>query len=224
MATAEKNIKKTSLKIITASVLFLVCLFVFSLLMMVVVMNETDRFDQAVFSYLEQHMSPALANTMQAITFFGDTMFLLPAYCLMAGFLILKKKHRWATDITIVALSGELMKHFLKTSFARARPDQPVFDTLQSFSFPSGHALSSFILAASIIYLLWKGNIQDKWRWTFTILLLLYSFLVGFSRVFLRYHYASDVIAGFAFGYIWVMICLLLLGRFHNSGNSRITE
>jgi undecaprenyl-diphosphatase len=50
-------------------------------------------------------------------------------------------------------------------------------------------------------------------RWTLIVLLLLLIFAIGFSRVYLRVHYASDVIAGFAAGFIWIVLSLYVVRR-----------
>jgi len=43
------------------------------------------------------------------------------------------------------------------------------------------------------------------------VLLIIFVFLVGFSRVYLRLHYASDVIAGFCLGLMWLILAEVFL-------------
>jgi undecaprenyl-diphosphatase len=217
MSEKSKTINQAPPKFLLASVLFLLAVIIFSLLTKIVVLDKKYVFDHAAFEFFQSFTTPALAKTMEVITFFGSTGFLLPAYILLVLFLLWRKKQQWAMDIIIVGLSGELMKHLLKNSFARPRPDSPLVETLQSFSFPSGHALSSFIFCSSIIYLLWNGSYKPRWRWTLSILLILFSLLIGLSRIILRYHYASDVIAGFCMGYAWVFFCLWSLDRYRKT-------
>jgi hypothetical protein len=45
------------------------------------------------------------------------------------------------------------------------------------------------------------------------LLLIVLIILIGYSRVYLRVHYASDVIAGFIIGFLWLMISLFVLDR-----------
>ncbi|HEY1022175.1 MAG TPA: phosphatase PAP2 family protein, partial [Flavisolibacter sp.] len=45
---------------------------------------------------------------------------------------------------------------------------------------------------------------------SFLVILML---LIGFSRVYLRVHYATDVIAGFAVGFMWLAFAIWLLNR-----------
>jgi membrane-associated phospholipid phosphatase len=215
MDETEKSMKQLPVKFLLASVLFIAAVIIFSILGKVVVIEKNHAFDDRVFYFLRSHTSRSLVHVMDTITFFGSTTFLLPAYIGLVSWLLFRKKNRWAIDISIVGLSGELMKQILKNSFQRKRPDLPLLESLQSYSFPSGHALSSFILCSSIIYLLWHGSYKPFWRWTLSILLILFSLFIGLSRIVLRYHYASDVIAGFCMGFAWVMLCLWLLNWYN---------
>jgi len=98
----------------------------------------------------------------------------------------------------------------LKQFFHRHRPDLPLVKTLTNFSFPSGHALCSFIFCSVLIYLVDKGNLSLRWKWIFSVLLILLSIIIGISRIVLRYHYATDVLAGFCVGFAWVIFSLWL--------------
>ena len=219
MENTERSVRQLPVKFLLASVLFITAILIFSLLAKFIVIDQNHVFDEKVFFFLKDHTTPEVAEWMKAITFFGSTTFLFPAYVVLVTWLLFRGKKRWAFDISVVALSGELMKQTLKHSFQRARPDLPLIESLQSYSFPSGHALSSFILCASIIYLLWNGTYPNFWRWTLSVLLLLFSFLIGFSRIILRFHYASDVIAGFCMGFAWVILSLWLLDKYYERRN-----
>jgi undecaprenyl-diphosphatase len=102
---------------------------------------------------------------------------------------------------------------FLKQFFNRPRPLTPLLKPVNGLSFPSGHALMSVTFYGLLIVLVWE-NIADRfWKWTFTILLLMLIILIGFSRVYLRLHYFSDVIAGFSAGIIWLTLCIWTISR-----------
>ena len=49
-------------------------------------------------------------------------------------------------------------------------------------------------------------------KYLVTVLLVLLIGIIGYSRVYLRVHYASDVIAGFLIGFLWLIISLSVLG------------
>jgi len=66
-------------------------------------------------------------------------------------------------------------------------------------------------------------NVKNLYlRWTLIAVLLILIFLIGFSRVYLRVHYASDVIAGFAAGFIWIVLSLFITGRIEQFSKRKI--
>jgi len=102
----------------------------------------------------------------------------------------------------------------LKELFHRQRPDLPLIKSIAStYSFPSGHALSSFIFCSIVIDLIWESASGRVWKWLFSILLLLFSFTIGISRIVLKMHYATDVIAGFCLGIAWVIISFRVIKK-----------
>ena len=63
-----------------------------------------------------------------------------------------------------------------------------------------------------IAYWLTQGDPPGRrWVWLPAALLIL---LIGFSRIYLGVHYASDVLAGFCIGVPWLWACLALPAAF----------
>jgi undecaprenyl-diphosphatase len=101
----------------------------------------------------------------------------------------------------------------LKSSIQRTRPDNPLLQAVNGYSFPSGHALMSVIFYGLLIYIAWH---EIKIRWlsrSISILLALLILFISFSRIYLRVHYASDVIAGLSVGFIWLVASLWLINQ-----------
>ena len=48
------------------------------------------------------------------------------------------------------------------------------------------------------------------------LFLALIIFFIGFSRIYLRVHYTSDVLAGFSIGIIWLVISIFVMNRIEN--------
>src|SRR5687767_1025185 len=116
MENTERSIKQVPVKFLLAAVLFIIAILAFSLLAKFVVVDKNHVFDENVFFFLKDHTTPLVTQWMQAITFFGSTTFLFPAYIVLVSWLLIRGKKRWAIDISIIGLSGELMKQILKNS------------------------------------------------------------------------------------------------------------
>ena len=66
-------------------------------------------------------------------------------------------------------------------------------------------------------------TVKDKeLKWFLIISFLLLIQGIGFSRVYLRVHYASDVIAGFCVGILWLVICVSVLNRLEKFSMKKI--
>lgn len=203
-------IGELSLKAIVVSLLFLIALFSFAWLGHIVSNNHENAFDDAAFAFFHHRTTPELINIMKGITFFGSTYFIFSAYILLIVLLIINRRKADAINVIIVAVTSTLLILGLKEYFKRKRPDLPLLKELTNFSFPSGHAVSSFIFFSVLIYLAWKTNLQVKWKWVLSVLLMLFAISIGISRIVLRYHYATDVLAGFCLGFAWVILSLWL--------------
>ena len=106
----------------------------------------------------------------------------------------------------LVAIGGgELLIIGLKALFHRPRPSE-VFAGL-GYSFPSGHSFFAVTLYGMMAYWLTRATPARRWVWVPAVLLIL---AIGFSRIYLGVHYASDVLAGFCVGLPWLWACLAL--------------
>lgn len=62
-----------------------------------------------------------------------------------------------------------------------------------------------------IIYLIIRSRFPLVAKWIVGIVLGLLIFLIGFSRIYLGVHYASDVIGGFLLGFAWLATNIAIL-------------
>lgn len=195
------------------SLLFAAALFLFGYLADEVVLEGEDLFDTRVFQALEPLATPAVLSAARVITFFGSSLFFFPAYTLLVVYFLWRRKRAYALDIALVGISSTLLLHLMKNIFRRQRPDHPIFEALTNYSFPSGHALSSFIFCSVLVYIVWNGRLPLAWKWVLAVLLFLFALAIGISRIVLRYHYPSDVLAGMCLGFAWALFSLWLLKK-----------
>ena len=204
----ETKIKVVALKTIFAIITFLTAVVLFAFLTDKIIFKGKDNFDHRVFNFLSDKVSPSFIGLMQFFTFFGKPEFMIPAYLLLIAWFAIRKKTVYAWEVFIMGASSTALLFGLKKIFGRPRPEKPLFENLGGYSFPSGHALLTFVFCSVIIYLVWQSKLAVSWKWIFSIFLVLFSMAVGISRIILRVHYPTDVIAGFTMGYIWVLLGL----------------
>lgn len=218
MKTLRKNfireiIGEIEIKTLLVSVFFLVAVFLFGYLAHEVVGRDETSFDNKAFHFFAPFSGPRFITFNRILTFFGSTYFIFPAYVVLITILFLIRRRSDAINVAIIAVSSTLLMLGLKEVFHRQRPELPLLKELSNFSFPSGHALCSFIFCSALVYLVNKGNLDIKWKWVLSVLLILFSIAIGISRIVLRYHYATDVLAGFCLGFAWVIFSLWLEKR-----------
>ena len=76
-------------------------------------------------------------------------------------------------------------------------------------SFPSGHAVGSMAVVATLIVLVWP----TRHRWAVVVAGGVFAAAVGASRVYLGYHFPSDVLAGWAWAVAWTAAMWLFVLR-----------
>lgn len=205
-------------------------LFFFGVLVHEVLWEKEDSFDLSIFNYLSSHVTtPRLTQIMERISFLASRNFLLVAYVVLIAFYLYKKEKKRAVEIALVGLIGFFINYFMKLVYHRPRPSNPLVNPLQNFSFPSGHATSAFIFYGLLVYLIWKTNLSKPLKWLAASFFILVALAIGFSRVYLRVHYPSDVIAGFCIGFAWICFAIWFLERTKKRAskeikNSRVTE
>lgn len=193
---------------------FFTALIVFIFIARMIFFEKRNDLDNNVFTYLEKHINTVNTGIMQAFSFFGSHYFLIPANLILVAFLLVVKKQRWySLKVPVISLSSLLLMFVLKQFFHRNRPLVPLLEQAKGLSFPSGHALMSFSFYGLLIYLSWHRIPNRITRWCVIVMLSLLIFFIGLSRIYLRVHYASDVIAGFSLGLIWLVLSLSILNK-----------
>jgi len=202
---------------------FFAALSVFVLVAKMIFLEKKEDFDFQVLEFVKQHVSDSTTGVMQVFSFFGSHNFLIPANILFSAYYLFIKKKTWnSIKIPVISLSSVMLMFILKQFFHRQRPLVPLLEEAKGMSFPSGHALMSFAFYGLIIYLVRQAVEKKFIRATYTVLLLLLIFFIGLSRIYLRVHYASDVIAGFSLGLVWLVLSLSIINRMERISKKQI--
>ena len=198
--------KKLSLSVLLMIVLFGLCLWGLFVVADMVFADKDFMFDENVFTRIKPWVSQTNTNIMLVITFLGSQYFLLPANLfLIFYYLLVRENKKNAFKIATISVTSVLVMFFIKYILHRERPLVPLITKVHGYSFPSGHTFTSVTFYGILGYIAFKNIKHPILRWMAVIFLFCLVFLVGFSRVYLRLHYASDVIAGFCLGVIWLL-------------------
>ena len=171
--------------------------------------ESMGHFDDAFTAAVQRGTSLSVLHAFAAITRLGDAA-TLSVIGLLVFFALLRRQGIRLALVWAAAVGGNaLLNVSLKIVFARARPVHDGGLVLeQGFSFPSGHASGSVVTYGMLAYLALR-LLPARWHLPALLLAALAAFSIGSSRVFLRVHYPSDVLAGFASGSAWLAMCIL---------------
>jgi membrane-associated phospholipid phosphatase len=175
----------------------------------VVAGEELAAFDLALAMALRGETSPAWRTVFWYLTWLGSGWAVAVVAVIIVLALVRRRHMVLATMWGISQGGSAVLNYGMKLAFARPRPEgaDPLLFA-SGWSFPSGHAMSTLVLCGIGAYLL--ARLAPSWamRGPLILLLLVWPVLVGFSRLYLGVHYASDVIAGYLAGTVWVAICI----------------
>jgi membrane-associated phospholipid phosphatase len=170
--------------------------------------NQLQPFktDIKVMNLLDGLKSPILTKVMEAVTslanFKGITLI---AGALTYGFFSSKKNKVYSFEIPVIAIGGEILNLIFKSKYRRVRPVGHAL-RVYGWSYPSGHAMASISFYGFLIYLLaFKSHFSKEMISGGSFILILLILLIGLSRSYLKAHFPSDVVAGYALGFLWLV-------------------
>lgn len=130
---------------------------------------------------------PYLVPLFTAVTAFAST-YVIAAYPLA---LYSSGKKYWSKVLGKALILDTVIVYAIKTALQRPRPAVGLENVVTS-SFPSGHASYAFVLAVVL-----SAAFPRARRFLFG-----FATLVALTRVFLGYHYPSDILVGAVIGYL----------------------
>lgn len=195
------------------SMLLSVLLFIPLLMSWFIFVQRTQALDDYLLQSCSRLIVPGLTRFMKAVTFLGSHAFLIPANLVLIIFFLFRKDYRSSLQTLLIALSSLGMMSLLKNLFQRIRPSDPLVPGITNYSFPSGHAMMSVAFFGWLIWLLLQQMKQGPLRKGLIFFLTILILTIGFSRVYLRVHYPSDVLAGYCIGIFWISCCLWIFRR-----------
>lgn len=185
-------------RILIRTLIFLVIYFV-------IILNVKYIYliDEPTRGFVESFSNELIYDIFTMITKLGSRNFLIIFSIFISLVLLLKtRRFREVAFFLGGVLITFLLNKFTKIFVARSRPLMSEELDALGYSFPSGHAMISFVAYGLAAFFLTRhydslGRIQMKFCFYSVIV------LIGFSRYILNVHYLTDVLIGFLFGYLF---------------------
>jgi membrane-associated phospholipid phosphatase len=172
-----------------------------------------SRVDPVVAADVLKVRTPLLTGLAHVVTFAGSEIVVGLIALLLLGALVLRREYPRALRFAVAMGGSAFLTVAVKLAVTRPRPG--VVDRLgpvdTSYSFPSGHTLNSTVLLVLIVWLLWS-RASTGHRTALVAAAMAMSVAVGASRVYLGYHWLTDVVASGLVATAWLCLVWVLSG------------
>ena len=176
-------------------ILPIILLVGFIIVMILVITNNINAFDEAVYNFLISKRCSGLDFYFTNVTRLGNTITIVIAMSILV--IVLKDIYRIIAVAGVASTVG--MNQIVKFIVRRPRPDHLRLIKQGGFSFPSGHSMVSIALYGFLIYFINKKIKNKILKIILTILLVIIIISIGLSRIYVGVHYPSDVLGGYLF-------------------------
>lgn len=199
------------LTILISAILFIIAMNAFVELTDELAENDLNGVDRSVTAFILSFRNGTLTGYLTFVTHLGDRDAYIIFTVLLAGYYLVKHRSwKFIVQTTLVLLLATLSNIVLKRVINRARPSLEHLVTVNTLSYPSGHAMSAMAFYGFLIYLCLRYDMRRWVRYLFVTTLGLLILSIGVSRIYLGVHYPSDVAGGFIGGLIWVAFCAVV--------------
>ena len=166
-------------------------------------MNIINTVDNRIYELIIKLLSTKITAVMTFISFLGSAIVLI---ALVVAFIFLIKDKKYSKLIALNLILVFVLNRILKWIIRRPRPERLQLVLEKGYSFPSGHSMVAFGFYGFLIYLVYKNIENKKIKYPLMVFLALLILFIGISRIYLGVHYVTDVIAGFIFAFLYLVV------------------
>ena len=177
-------------------IVMIILFLIFCVMAVLVHYGLTGSFDTAVYKFVIGFRSDSLTKVLLFITEFASVKEIV--FLCAVSLIGLFWKYYKSLFLVLNVIASTIFNVVIKNIMMIPRPNILRLAEETGYSFPSGHSMASVAFYGFIIYLILSSNMNKYLKIVFSSLLVILIIVIGFSRVYLGVHNASDVIAGYA--------------------------
>ncbi len=144
---------------------------------------------------VDLEFAPAVRMAV-ALDFLGSSWVTFPVMAVVGAYLIWRRRWEGLVYWALSMAASQALIGPIKALYARPRPPVSLVETT-GYSFPSGHAVAGAAIAIALVVVLVPAGPRRR---NLEMIAAAFAVIMGLSRVYLRAHWLSDVVAGVALG------------------------
>ena len=142
---------------------------------------------------------------MNTLTDIGSSLVITPVFVVVVAVLLLRHRYGGALFLAVASGGALVLNGTMKLLFERPRPQLPWAHVLPDYSFPSGHTMNGVVFYIALALILWSVA-GRRIGVTALVVAVVLALGIGVSRIYLGYHYLTDVAGGLLAGIAWLLV------------------
>jgi len=174
--------------------------------------QDLVHFDRPFLDFLIRHTEGGVTLAMKVITLFGNPVFIAAVAAIL--FIVFVTQRAWPRAFLMAAApaGAYLLERLVRAIVHRPRPPVHALVHATGSSFPSAHATMAAAFYGAVALLLARATSSWKLKVMIWTVVFVFVSLIGFSRLYLRVHWLTDVVGGEALGALWTTVVVSGLG------------
>lgn len=176
--------------------------------------DDLSALDPAVTDWAVRSRETVLTSGAWFFTDLGGTVGLIVLTLVAAACLAVAHRRVHAAMLLLTTAGSSVTTVLLKLAFGRQRPSTDLLLGAPSatYSFPSGHSFNTAVFMGTLAGFVVLSGASRGRKTAAVLAAVAVTVLVGLSRVYLAYHWMTDVLGGWTLGVAWLCAsCLLAL-------------